>query len=354
MLQHEVLHPSQKGFMPHDGVTEHNFVLNHNITEARRNKTELCVAWLDLTNAFGSVPRKAILEALSASGIGNIFCDIVQDILSGTTTSAQTSEGTTEPITVTAGVKQGCLNLVPLNANKRSADGAIDRRCRRCGYETETLPHVLNHCMRNSRAYQSRHNNIVERISRAATAKGFSILSENQRVAGSNLRPDLVLVKRDACFIVDITVPFDNRLQAFTEARQSKVDKYSQLANSLRADFSTVSVEPIVVGSLGSWHNDNNRFVSRICSRKYAKLMRKLITSDTIRWSRDVYVEHLTGHRQYGDDAQEAEGNNEDDGDNTNLPQDDHATQTSDTIGVLPISIASPVASDLSENEVNA
>ncbi|GFT20126.1 hypothetical protein NPIL_112381, partial [Nephila pilipes] len=29
-------------------------------------------------------------------------------------------------------------------------------------------------------------------------------------------------------------------------------------------------------------------------SRRYANLMRKLICSDTIKWGRDIYIEHLS------------------------------------------------------------
>ncbi|KFM83431.1 hypothetical protein X975_03184, partial [Stegodyphus mimosarum] len=36
----------------------------------------------------------------------------------------------------------------------------------------------------------------------------------------------------------------------------------------------------------------------RLCSDKYTKVLRKLVVSDTIRASRDIYVEHLTEERQ--------------------------------------------------------
>jgi len=32
---------------------------------------------------------------------------------------------------------------------------------------------------------------------------------------------------------------------------------------------------------------------------QYAAMMRRLIVSDTISWSRDIYVEHVSGIRQY-------------------------------------------------------
>ncbi|GFQ89979.1 retrovirus-related Pol polyprotein from type-1 retrotransposable element R2, partial [Trichonephila clavata] len=61
----EVLSPSQKGFTPFDGVIEHNFLLSQHIESARTHKTESLVAWLDLSNAFGSVPHQAIFSALA-------------------------------------------------------------------------------------------------------------------------------------------------------------------------------------------------------------------------------------------------------------------------------------------------
>ncbi|GBM21198.1 hypothetical protein AVEN_194336-1 [Araneus ventricosus] len=34
-------------------------------------------------------------------------------------------------------------------------------------------------------------------------------------------------------------------------------------------------------------------------SRSYLKKMSKLCVSDNIRWARDIYVEHVTGHRLF-------------------------------------------------------
>ncbi|CAM4407670.1 unnamed protein product [Lepidochelys olivacea] len=44
-----------------------------------------------------------------------------------------------------------------------------------------------------------------------------------------------------------------------------------------------------------------NERVLRTCGigRCYAWLMRGLMVLDTIQWSRDIYIEHITGHRQY-------------------------------------------------------
>ncbi|GIY82495.1 hypothetical protein CEXT_352181 [Caerostris extrusa] len=39
----------------------------------------------------------------------------------------------------------------------------------------------------------------------------------------------------------------------------------------------------------------------KFCSKSYLNLFRKLCVSDTIKWSRDIYIEHLTGHRQFSE-----------------------------------------------------
>lgn len=91
---------------------------------------------------------------------------------------------------------------------------------------------------------------------------------------------------------------FENGENAFAEARRLKIEKYRGLAETLRGRYKTVAVEAIVVGALGAWDRANDRVVARLCSRSYAKLLRKLIVADTLRASRDIYIQHLTGIRQ--------------------------------------------------------
>lgn len=60
VCDHGVLSRCQKGFLPHDGVFEHNFVLQERLDAARAG--DLCVACLDFANAFGSVPHNALID----------------------------------------------------------------------------------------------------------------------------------------------------------------------------------------------------------------------------------------------------------------------------------------------------
>ncbi|EMP36859.1 hypothetical protein UY3_05943 [Chelonia mydas] len=100
--------------------------------------------------------------------------------------------------------------------------------------------------------------------------------------------------------LVDVPVSFENRTPAFCKARPCKLEKYAPVADTLRAKGYEVQVDALIVGALGAW-DPCNEHVLRTCGigRCYAWLMRQLMVSDTMRWSRDIYTEHITGHRQY-------------------------------------------------------
>lgn len=61
-----------------------------------------------------------------------------------------------------------------------------------------------------------------------------------------------------------------------------KEEKYRALASELSDNMRGVKVEAIIVGSLSSWDPNNDRLIKRICSEKYAKVMRRIIVSETI------------------------------------------------------------------------
>ncbi|KAG8239346.1 hypothetical protein J437_LFUL019127 [Ladona fulva] len=57
--------PFQKGFIPgSEGCFKHNFMLDATLEDARRNGNEVAVAWLDLEDAFGSIPHHHISRTL--------------------------------------------------------------------------------------------------------------------------------------------------------------------------------------------------------------------------------------------------------------------------------------------------
>ncbi|KAG8200909.1 hypothetical protein JTE90_020549 [Oedothorax gibbosus] len=75
---------------------------------------------------------------------------------------------------------------------------------------------------------------------------------------------------------------------------------YQLLIDALAARGTSATVEAFVVGSLGRWDADNERVLRALdISPKYAKLMRKIMCTSCIKWSRDIYVKHLTDTRQF-------------------------------------------------------
>ena len=194
------------------------------------------------------------------------------------------------------------LGLVDLNGYKREASES-EKQCRRCngdkdGPRAETLPHVLNNCKCNMKKITERHNEIIGHVKKAALGRSWNVYSENRAIAGSKLRPDLVLTKDKSAIIIDAAVTFENGESAFDRARKIKLEKYANIAKELRNSYSDVSIAPIIVGSLGSWDPKNDRHLLRLCSKKYLNLMRKIIVSDTVRYSRDIFIEHTWGIKQ--------------------------------------------------------
>ena len=108
IIKNDVLHSSQKGFLPHDGVFEHNYILQQSMDEALKNGEELCGALLDVAGAFPSVPHGAISESLRSEGAGSKMRKIVEDIYDNSTTTFITANGETREVKQEAGIKQGC------------------------------------------------------------------------------------------------------------------------------------------------------------------------------------------------------------------------------------------------------
>lgn len=108
ITSYNILSPCQKGFMPFDGVFEHQYILKTRLQRARRPGGNLCIGQIDLTNAFGSIPHGAISEALRSAGAGSQFIQAVESLYLNSSTEFISGTGITEEIEINAGVRQGC------------------------------------------------------------------------------------------------------------------------------------------------------------------------------------------------------------------------------------------------------
>ena len=98
---------SQKGFLPGvSGCIEHSTLLYEAMLDARRAKRQICVAWVDLKNAFGSIRHNLIQFALHHYHLPVHLQQLVFAYYSSL--SAFVSEPATDPFQYNIGVFQGC------------------------------------------------------------------------------------------------------------------------------------------------------------------------------------------------------------------------------------------------------
>jgi len=97
-------------------------------------------------------------------------------------------------------------------------------------------------------------------------------------------------------------MPFENGYAAFKLKDKKSKKKYALLADHYSRLGYSLFLDAFIVGSLGGWDPANERIINQLKLRhSYCRLMRKLMVSAAIRCSRYIYIEHLSGIRQYRD-----------------------------------------------------
>lgn len=107
LTSNKVLSQCQKGFLPADGAFEHVHTLNRVLEKARTHATDKCVAWLDVSNAFGAIPHSALEAAIQKSGASADFLATIRGIYDGASSVVSVAGGLTAEIPVQSGMKQG-------------------------------------------------------------------------------------------------------------------------------------------------------------------------------------------------------------------------------------------------------
>ncbi len=167
------------------------------------------------------------------------------------------------------------LNCLPTNAVKARWSNTSPS-CRHCP-DSETLPHILNHCRPDLVHIRTRHNKLVTRITDAIR---FGTITTDRTIATSGLplRPDIVVEEDDRTLIIDVTCPFDNGPDALEEAAQAKILKYEPLREHCQSTGKPCEILPFVVGSLGSWYPSNELLLSKLgMTQRYRSLFRKVM-----------------------------------------------------------------------------
>lgn len=99
--------PEQKGFLPGvRGIQEHTHVLHAVIEESKRRREDMVISWLDLSNAFGSVPHPILNSLFQSLPLPEELRLILNDIYSNNIMEFSVGQDTI-PIHPQAGVRQG-------------------------------------------------------------------------------------------------------------------------------------------------------------------------------------------------------------------------------------------------------
>ena len=106
-IQEGIMSPSQKGFLPMEGCLEHNHLMAAVLQDSRRRKRPIVLTWLDLKDAYGSVPHQILLPIVDLAGLLGLTMDIVKDFYCQATTSVRTRKEKTR-----LSLSRGGLNRV--------------------------------------------------------------------------------------------------------------------------------------------------------------------------------------------------------------------------------------------------
>ena len=115
-IDNKKISSAQKGFLPFEGCLEHSFLIESILEDSKRRRKDVRIAWLDLKNAFGSVPHHTMWSMMDALRVPSHFSNICKEIYANSTQRVRSAEGLTEEIKLAQGIKQGCP-LSPLLFN---------------------------------------------------------------------------------------------------------------------------------------------------------------------------------------------------------------------------------------------
>lgn len=109
IANHYVDKAIQKGGVPGvPGCIEHTTMIWEAIQRARKNQLSLYVVWLDLANAYGSVPHQLLWKTLEAHHVPNSVVKILQDYFQGFSMRFSTRTYTTAWVPLQVGIAMGC------------------------------------------------------------------------------------------------------------------------------------------------------------------------------------------------------------------------------------------------------
>ena len=108
-LAEEVLPESQCGFRPSRGTIDMIFALRQIQEKCCEQRMPLYLTFIDLTKAFDSIHRDTLWQILAKYGCPGKLVKMIRLIHDDMTAAALYNGKSSEPFSVDAGVKQGCV-----------------------------------------------------------------------------------------------------------------------------------------------------------------------------------------------------------------------------------------------------
>ena len=113
------------------GCLEHTAVISQLIKEAKEGKSSLAVIWLDLANAYGSVPHSLVEDTLKAYHVPGKVRDIIQEYYRGLHLRFNVDNYTTGWQRLEKGIPTGCtISVILFAAAMNLIMKAAEKECR--------------------------------------------------------------------------------------------------------------------------------------------------------------------------------------------------------------------------------
>ncbi|PIC11851.1 hypothetical protein B9Z55_028813 [Caenorhabditis nigoni] len=197
-------------------------------------------------------------------------------------------------------VHRARLNMLACNFN--TYDKSKSKSCRRCGYMIESQMHILQNCTYGmSNLVTARHDAVlhtVKNMIEKGGKKDWKMKIDEEFPGYTRLRPDIFLQSPDKkeVILADVSVPYENGIEAMQASWNRKVEKYEEGFQHLKDQGIKLTVLPIIIGSLGTWWAPTTDSLVELGISKAA--VRKAIPelcSTVLEHSKNIYWKHIFG-----------------------------------------------------------
>jgi len=132
----------QKGFMKDvAGCIEHSETMYQMLLDARRNKRDICVSWIDLANAYGSVEHSLFQFSMEWYHVPDHFCEIIFNYYEGLMAAVMVKGAMTRWFRFMIGVFQGCTaSTILFNVAFNTCFEHLNVLREECGYQFSKVP----------------------------------------------------------------------------------------------------------------------------------------------------------------------------------------------------------------------